>query len=125
MAIFVYSCYIYEPSCKVYQSVKTIMSYLATIALCLVGRVMPASVPVSEKNKTHNMDWVSYHSIEDIYKWFEYLETKYEFCKIEIIGKTFENRDMRVMKVSLHHLFYLGTSCAVTVRCHLSDDWEQ
>ena len=98
-----------------YQSVKTIMSYLATIALCLVGRVMPASVSLSEENKTHNMDWVSYHSMEDIYRWFEYLETKYEFCNIEIIGKTFENRDMRVMKVSLHHLFYLGTSCAVTV----------
>ena len=47
----------------------------------------------------HSMDWTSYHPLEEIYGWFDYLETTYEFCESEIIGQTFEGRDMRVMKV--------------------------
>ena len=47
------------------------------------------------------MDWVEYHSLEDIYEWFDYLETKYEFCEQEIIGVSYEGREMRVMKVNI------------------------
>ena len=50
----------------------------------------------------HNMDWDSYHSLDDIYGWFDYLERKFDFCQVEIIGKSFENRDMKVMKVNFH-----------------------
>jgi len=47
----------------------------------------------------HSMDWTSYHTLEDIYGWFDYLETTYEFCESEIIGQSYEGQDMRVMKV--------------------------
>jgi len=47
----------------------------------------------------HNMDWTSYHALEDIYGWFDYLETTYDFCEKENIGQTFEGQDMIVMKV--------------------------
>ena len=52
----------------------------------------------------HSMDWTSYHPLEEIYGWFDYLETTYEFCESEIIGQTFEGRDMRVMKVKYETL---------------------
>ena len=45
------------------------------------------------------MDWTSYHALEDIYGWFDYLETTYDFCEKENIGQTFEGQDMIVMKV--------------------------
>merc|ERR1712168_1405980 len=47
----------------------------------------------------HNMDWTSYHALEDIYGWFDYLESTYEVCKKESIGQTYEGQDMIVMKV--------------------------
>ena len=53
----------------------------------------------SNDNVGHSMDWTSYHPLEEIYGWFDYLETTYEFCESEIIGQSFEGRDMRVMKV--------------------------
>ena len=45
------------------------------------------------------MDWTEYHALEDIYGWFDYLETTYDFCEKENIGQTFEGQDMIVMKV--------------------------
>ena len=42
---------------------------------------------------------IVYHPLEDIYAWFDFLETKYEFCEQEIIGESYEGREMRVMKV--------------------------
>ena len=47
----------------------------------------------------HNMDWLSYHPLEDIYGWFDYLEETYDFCEKEIIGQSYEGQDMIVMKV--------------------------
>ena len=55
----------------------------------------------------HSMDWTSYHPLEEIYGWFDYLETTYEFCESEIIGQSFEGRDMRVMKVIQYKLTLL------------------
>ena len=51
------------------------------------------------RNMEHSMDWDSYHRLEDIHGWFDYLERKFDFCQTEIIGKTFEKREMKVMKV--------------------------
>ena len=45
------------------------------------------------------MDWTSFHPLEKIYGWFDYLEATYDFCESEIIGQTFEGRIMKVMKV--------------------------
>ena len=48
---------------------------------------------------SHSMDWTSYHPIEEIYGWFDYLETTYDFCQTEIIGQTYEGQNMIIMKV--------------------------
>ena len=60
---------------------------------------IPSEPKLDKTILAHNMDWVEYHSLEDIYEWFDYLETKYEFCEQEIIGESYEGREMRVMKV--------------------------
>ena len=61
---------------------------------------IPSREKYDKQNLAHNMDWVEYHSLEDIYEWMDYLETKYEFCEQEIIGETYEGREQRVMKVN-------------------------
>ena len=47
----------------------------------------------------HNMDWTQYHTLDDIYGWFDYLESTYDFCETENIGESYEGRQMIVMKV--------------------------
>ena len=46
------------------------------------------------------MDWTSYHALEDIYEWFDYLEATFDFCEKEVIGQSHEGQDMIVMKVN-------------------------
>ena len=45
------------------------------------------------------MTWYQYHSLEDMYVFFDYLEKKYDFVNTEVIGTSFEGRNMRVVKV--------------------------
>ena len=47
----------------------------------------------------HQMDWTSYHSLDEIYGWMDYLESTYDFCQTESIGQTFEGQEMVLMKV--------------------------
>merc|ERR1712123_342862 len=47
----------------------------------------------------HSMDWTSYHPLEEMYGWFDYLETTFDFVETESIGQTFEGQEMVVMKV--------------------------
>ena len=47
----------------------------------------------------HLMTWSRYHSLNDMYSYLDYLEKTYDFVSTDSIGKTFENRDMRVAKV--------------------------
>eukprot|EP00095_Tigriopus_kingsejongensis_P005645 maker-scaffold695_size110128-snap-gene-0.17 protein:Tk05645 transcript:maker-scaffold695_size110128-snap-gene-0.17-mRNA-1 annotation:"carboxypeptidase b" len=47
----------------------------------------------------YNMDWESYHPLEDFYEYFDYLEAQYEDISTEVIGKSFEGRDLRVLKI--------------------------
>merc|ERR1712241_26802 len=60
---------------------------------------IPAGNSSSRTNSQHSMDWTSYHPIEEIYGWFDYLETTFDFCQTESIGQTFEGEEMIVMKV--------------------------
>ena len=55
-------------------------------------------VRISYKYK-HSMSWERYHSLSDMYSYFDYLEKTYNFVSTETIGKTFEKRDMRVVRV--------------------------
>ena len=66
----------------------------------------------SNDNVSHSMDWTSFHPLEDIYGWFDYLEATYEFCESEIIGQTFEGRIMKVMKVfTILRICYIYRIC--------------
>jgi len=47
----------------------------------------------------HSMDWTSYHPLDEIYGWFDYLESTYDFCQTESIGQSYEGQEMIVMKV--------------------------
>jgi len=47
----------------------------------------------------HSMTWTEYHTLEDMYTFLDYLEATYDFVSTEVIGHTFEGRDMRVAKV--------------------------
>ena len=61
---------------------------------------IPAGNSSSTRSESsHSMDWTSYHPIEEIYGWFDYLETTYDFCETEIIGQTYEGQNMIIMKV--------------------------
>merc|ERR1712121_477352 len=47
----------------------------------------------------HSMDWTSYHPLDEIYGWFDYLESKYDFIETESIGQSYEGQEMIVLKV--------------------------
>merc|ERR1712183_853025 len=66
-----------------------------------VGVLMEAELVESKRvpGSKHNMDWTSYHALEDIYGWLEYLEETYDFAQTESIGQSYEGQDMIVMKV--------------------------
>ena len=58
-----------------------------------------------EGERGHDMDWTSYHSLEDIYGWFNFLENTYDFIETESIGESFEAQDMIILKVTYIKLF--------------------
>jgi len=47
----------------------------------------------------HSMDWTSYHPLDEIYGWFDYLESMYDFIETESIGQSYEGQEMIVLKV--------------------------
>ena len=55
----------------------------------LIGLESVEKKSFGEAEFGHNMDWTSYHSLEDIYGWFDYLETTYDFIETENIGESF------------------------------------
>ena len=38
----------------------------------------------------HRMDWTSYHPLEDMYSYLDYLESSFDFVTTESIGKSYE-----------------------------------
>ena len=47
----------------------------------------------------HSMDWTSYHPLEDMHSYLDYLEETYDFVSTESIGQSYEGSDMRIIKV--------------------------
>lgn len=45
------------------------------------------------------MDWSSYHSLDDIYDYYSYLESTYNFTSVESIGQSHEGEEMLLLKV--------------------------
>ena len=74
-----------------------------------VGVLMEAEKASSGKrsDSAHSMDWTSYHALEDIYGWFDYLDQTFDFCEKEVIGQTHEGQDMIVMKVLAYKCCFL------------------
>ena len=53
-----------------------------------------------KQNTQHPMTWTEYHSQVDIEKYMDYLEKTYpDLVSIEDIGKSYEGRPMRVLKI--------------------------
>jgi len=52
-----------------------------------------------EPNTKHSMTWDEYHSLDDIYTYFDYLEETFDYVSTEIVGQSYEGRDIRVVKV--------------------------
>lgn len=49
----------------------------------------------------HRMTWNSYHRLDDIYGYLDYLEQTYPtLCSQRTIGKTVQGKDLRVLKIS-------------------------
>jgi len=52
------------------------------------------------REEGHRMTWTDYHSLDDIYSFFNYLAERYKgYVSVEDIGLTHENRKMKVIKV--------------------------
>merc|ERR1719317_179232 len=47
----------------------------------------------------HSMDWTSYHPIEDIHSYLDYLEDNYDIVSTESLGQSYEGSDMRIARV--------------------------
>ncbi|KAJ8715137.1 hypothetical protein PYW08_005118 [Mythimna loreyi] len=53
------------------------------------------------KSKPKNMDWNNYHTLDTIYSFMECLEAEYPYlCSVQVIGRTAEGRDMKMLKIS-------------------------
>ena len=53
-----------------------------------------------ELSTGHPMDWTSYHSQDDMEAYMDYLvETYPELVSTEVIGQSYEGRDMRILKI--------------------------
>jgi len=58
-----------------------------------------ASPQKDEVNPRHAMTWDAYHPLEDMYSYLDYLEETYDFVTTEVIGQSYEQRDMRVISI--------------------------
>ena len=62
------------------------------------------SLPFWSNRERHSMTWTKYHEQDDIESYLDYLANTYDFVEVEEIGKSYEGRPMRVLKVQ--HLCY-------------------
>ena len=47
------------------------------------------------------MDWFDYQRVETIYEWLDKIKTDFpDFITVETIGTTYENRPMKLVKLS-------------------------
>ena len=65
----------------------------------LVAASKMVSGNISRAGAGHSMDWTDYHPLEDMYSYFRYLESTFNFVSTESIGKSYEGTDMRIARV--------------------------
>merc|ERR1712215_40031 len=63
------------------------------VGVLIQGQLIPAA-NAPEPHAKHNMDWSSYHAMEDIYGWLDYLEATFDFVETEVIGQSHEGQDI-------------------------------
>merc|ERR1712002_955087 len=68
------------------------------VGVLIQEQLIPAA-NAPEPHAKHNMDWSSYHAMEDIYGWLDYLEATFDFVETEVIGQSHEGQEMIVLKV--------------------------
>jgi len=56
----------------------------------------PSQTPPNPK---HAMTWDEYHTLEDMYTYLDYLEQTFDFVSTEVIGQSYEKRDIRVASI--------------------------
>ncbi|XP_043288590.1 carboxypeptidase B-like isoform X1 [Venturia canescens] len=73
----------------------------------LRSRLRPARYPVASggsetwRFRGHRMEWSSYHRLEDIHGYLDYLEQTFpDLCSVVSIGKSFEGRPLKVLRIS-------------------------
>jgi len=55
----------------------------------------------NKKNVKHDMDWTSYHTLDEIYGYLDYLAQTYpDLCTLVDIGTSYEGRTMKMLKIS-------------------------
>lgn len=47
------------------------------------------------------MTWTQYHTLDDIYKYLDFLAKSYpNLCTVKSIGRSIENRELKVLRIS-------------------------
>lgn len=63
----------------------------------MIDNERPKKVPKANGE----LNWVDYHSYDDIYAWLDALRLEFpEYITIETIGTTFEGRPLKLVKLS-------------------------
>jgi len=66
----------------------------------LINKENAGAVHKDKAGSGHSMTWDDYHSLEDMYSYFDYLETTFsDIVSTEVVGQSYEGRDIRVAKV--------------------------
>ncbi|XP_023330917.1 carboxypeptidase B [Eurytemora carolleeae] len=53
----------------------------------------------SRVGSKHAMDWTSYHPVEDMHDFMDFLVSTYDYVSVSSIGQSYEGNDMRVLSV--------------------------
>ncbi|OXU22503.1 hypothetical protein TSAR_005494 [Trichomalopsis sarcophagae] len=61
----------------------------------------PAEIEELEGRHGHRMEWTSYHRLEDIHGYLDYLANTYpQLCSVMTIGRSVEGRELKVLRIS-------------------------
>ncbi|XP_055551619.1 carboxypeptidase B-like [Wyeomyia smithii] len=93
-----------------------------------------------ENRDGHHMTWTAYHRLNDIHEWMEYLGKTYpDLCSTKSIGKSFQGRDMKVLRISngnpsnsavwidggIHAREWISPATVTYIINHLVEEWDE
>ncbi|XP_058445495.1 carboxypeptidase B-like [Malaya genurostris] len=92
-----------------------------------------------ENRDGHRMTWNAYHRLKDIHEWMDYLAKTYpDLCSTNSIGKSFQGRDMKVIRISngnpsnaavwidggIHAREWISPATVTYIVNHLIEEWD-